>query len=106
MEGEHGGAAHAGAVQQTECEALHEGQRGGLGGAVVYGPGDGRLGQDGVYAHDVAVLQLKHPGQEGLCSLDRRGVWMKGGMNGKSKEEADREKEGEGRGLDEGERDE
>jgi len=41
VEGQHGGAAHAGAVEQAKCQALHEGQRGGLGGAVVHRPGDG-----------------------------------------------------------------
>lgn len=71
MEGEHGGAANAGTVQQAQRQALHEGQRRGLGGAVVYGPRDRRLGQDGVYAHDMTVLQLQHPRQEGLCSLGR-----------------------------------
>lgn len=69
MEGKHGGAADTGTVQQAQRQALHEGQRRGLGGAVVYGSGDGRLGQDGVYAHDMSVLQLQHPGQEGFCSL-------------------------------------
>ena len=69
VEGQNGGAAHAGAVQQAQRQALHEGQRGGLGGAVVYSPGDGRYGEDGVHAHHVAVAKLQHPGQEGLCGL-------------------------------------
>ena len=82
VEGEHGGAAHAGTVQQTQRQALHEGQGRGFGGAVVYGPRDGGLRQDGIYAHDMAVLQLQHPWQEGLCSLD-----MEGRGNGRRGEE-------------------
>lgn len=48
VERKHSGAANAGTVQQAQGQTLHEGQWRGLGGAVVYGPGDGRLGQDGV----------------------------------------------------------
>lgn len=69
VEGQHSGAAHAGTVQQAQRQALHEGQRRGLGGAVIDGAGDGRLRQDGVDADHVAVLQLQHPRQEGLRRL-------------------------------------
>lgn len=69
MEWEHGGAANARTVQQAQRQALHEGQRRGLGGAVVDGAGDGRLRQDGVDADHVAVLQLQHAREEGLRSL-------------------------------------
>lgn len=74
VEGEHSGAADARAVQQAQGQALHEGQRGGLGGAVVDGPGDGGLGQDGVYAHNMATLQFQHPREEGFCSLGEEGI--------------------------------
>lgn len=69
VEGKHCGAANARTVQHTQCQAFHEGQRRGLGGAVIYGSRDRRLRQDGVYANYVAVLQLQHSRQEGLCSL-------------------------------------
>lgn len=72
MEWQHGGAANARTVQQAQRQALHEGQRRGLGGAVVDGAGDGRLRQDGVDADHVAVLQLQHAREEGLRSLGRR----------------------------------
>lgn len=86
MERKHSGAANTRTVQQAQRQTLHEGQRRGLGGAVVYGPGDGRLGQDGIYTHYMAVLQLQHPGKKSLCSLDRRenkresggGKWGRG----------------------------
>lgn len=81
MEGQHGGAADAGTVQHPQRQTLHEGQRRGFGGAVVYGPRDGRLGQDGVYAHHVAVLQLQHPGQEGFNGLGEREKKKKKGQS-------------------------
>lgn len=72
MERKHSGAANTRTVQQAQRQTLHERQRRGLGGTVVYGPGDGRLGQDGIYAHYMAMLQLQHSGKKGLCSLERR----------------------------------
>lgn len=83
VEGEHGGAAHPGTVQQAQSQALHEGQGGGLGGAVIYGPRDGRLGEDGVYTDYVAMLELQHPWQEGLCSLDGGEKGREGGYGRK-----------------------
>ena len=69
MEGQHGGGADARTVQQPQGQALHEGEGGGFGCAVVDGAGDGRERQHGVQTHDVAVLQLQHPRQEGLGGL-------------------------------------
>ena len=70
MERKHRGAANTWTVQKPQRQALHEGQRGGLGGAVIDYPRDGRLGQDRVYADHMAVLQLKHTREEGLCRLE------------------------------------
>lgn len=69
VEGEHGGTSHAWAVQKAEGQALHEGQRRGLGCAVVYSARYGWERQDGVDADDVARLQLQHTRQERFCSL-------------------------------------
>lgn len=70
VERKHGGAANTGTVQETQCQALHEGQRWRLGGAVIDNPRDGRLGQDGINADNMAVLQLQHARKEGLCRLE------------------------------------
>lgn len=70
VERKHGGAANTWTVQETQGQALHEGQRRRLGGAVIDNAGDGRLGQDGIYTDNMAVLQLKHTREEGLCRLE------------------------------------
>lgn len=72
VKGKHCGTADTRTVQQAQCQALHEGQRWGLGGAVVYGPRDRRLGQDGINAYDMAVLQLQHSRQESFCCLRQK----------------------------------
>lgn len=77
MKGEDGGAADPWAIQQPQGQALHEGQRGGLGRAVVNGARDGRLGQDGVDADHVAVTQLQHTRKEGLGRLQVREEEMR-----------------------------
>lgn len=69
VEREHGGTSNAWAVQKAEGQALHEGQRRGLGCAVVYRARYGWERQDGVDADDVARLQLQHARQERFCSL-------------------------------------
>lgn len=79
VEWKHCGAANTRTVQQAQRQALHEGQRRGFGSAIVYGPRNGRLGQDGVYAYYMAMLQLQHSRQEGFCSLrwekKKKGEW-------------------------------
>lgn len=56
VERKHGGAADTGTVQEAQSQTLHEGQWWRFGGAIIDGPRDGGLGQDGIYAHNVATL--------------------------------------------------